>query len=99
MTRTNADRRSSALRALRPFSPETEGVEIAMTDLVTDLRHLAASNDIDWDALVARAGRHFAAEVFEEERSGGSYNIEGEWVPSPPRRNLDWPQEDRDPSH
>jgi len=70
---TNADRIANAQRAIDAhvelFSNESEPLEDRMTDLLTDLRHLAISNGIDFENLVWRSEYHTRAEIEEEDET------------------------------
>lgn len=60
-----AERDEKAERAYRTILGRYEiedCAESAITDLVTDLRHLSDDYAVDWDALVARVEMHYLAE-------------------------------------
>ena len=77
---TNANRENWAKQALAIFTAETfggdhpdtmpvEDLQNALTDLLSDLLHLAHTHELDVDDLVERAGDHFRHELAEEGRS------------------------------
>lgn len=62
---TTPERCERAFRALLAYSQATgpgEDIEIAMGDLMADMRHLCDESGYDWDAAVSSADMHYTAE-------------------------------------
>ena len=65
---TNLDRADWADKAIRAFRAETgSDHEDSLGDLLTDLMHWADTRNFDFDAALARARGHYAAEIAEAE--------------------------------
>ena len=60
--RTNAERAERAYRALLAYGIEGDEEE-AVTDLLTDLRHLSDQYDWTVDELAERSVMHYEAEI------------------------------------
>lgn len=78
---TNKERAATARAALESQEkyydlwrnePDPESLGTSITDLVTDLLHLARQNDIEPDYVISTAQMHFDAEVEEEAEDGKS---------------------------
>ncbi len=65
--RTNAERADAARRALAAYhnGPDEDDPPTRLTDLLTDLQHLADCDQIDFDAALHHARFHHTVEVAE----------------------------------
>lgn len=74
---SNADRAERAFRAIQKYKQQdgdvadfaadpTDYMETAISDLVCDLQHLAASYGAAWETIIYRGSNHYHAEVAEE---------------------------------
>lgn len=73
MPETTTDHRAErAYRTLLVYAQrvngENEPVEDNLTDLLTDLRHMADQYAVDWDDMLARVDLHYTAETQEDAR-------------------------------
>jgi hypothetical protein len=70
-TMTNLERASAASKAVNSFATDlgmvNEPMNTRIIDLLTDMRHLAAQHDLDFDDLDRSAGCHYEAEINEDE--------------------------------
>ena len=74
-TRTNAHRVREADALLRAFhgltgvdpSPEADGPDTALADLMAHLMHWAEAQGVDFEQCFRNGKRHFTAEALEEE--------------------------------
>lgn len=70
MDRTNADRAAVAgalVAQYRNVTEPGEELEIALADLLTDLRHWANTRNINYDHADGMASEHYLEEFREEE--------------------------------
>lgn len=65
---TNMIRAELAREACHIFAPADAGDDLAtvIADLIANLMHLAAQEDIDVDRCLERARMHYDAEILEE---------------------------------
>jgi len=67
MTRsTNRRRAADARLTLSLFTVESDGLDVAMIDQLTNLMHLAALHGLDWQDLASVAELHFLREQEEK---------------------------------
>lgn len=66
-SRDNQTRAYFAVPALKAFAERTgiqdEDQELAMSDLISDLHHLADALSLDWDVVLQRGDGHYQAEI------------------------------------
>jgi hypothetical protein len=63
----NKKRAHKASIALSPYADPYIGIEIAVVDLLADLRHYCSQHSIDFDSCLRMSAYHFDAEVGSEE--------------------------------
>lgn len=73
--RTNNDRSARAERAVQAYADDDtwayqqESLETKLTDLLTDLRHLADNAGEDFHAMLDSSYLHYCAELEEQRRA------------------------------